>query len=141
MDDITPAGDTGVSDTGATLGAAVAAAAPAAKPPRKQRADKGVPKAKGKAKIKAKTVKIPVMRMNALVVPVAKDENGQVISPFTIQLKALNHSDAIAEVMKAASTDDKANAEKMCGARVELVALVDVFTVASTISVKVEVKR
>ena len=109
------------------------AAPTAAKPQRKPRSDKGQAKARGKAKPRGKAVRLPVQKMLAQIEPA----DGS--AKTTIELKAMTATAAVAEVLKLAAAQD--NAEKMAGAKVGIVAVVDVFTIASAIQVSVKAKR
>lgn len=109
------------------------AAAPATPKKRKPRSDKGKGK-KAKAKAKAKAIRIPVECLHAVVEP----SDG---SQFDAKLKAMTHSDAIAEVLALSASEDKDVATKWAGAKVQIVALVDEFTIDSKITVKTEIKR
>lgn len=60
---------------------------------------------------------------------------------FTKKLKAMTHTDAVAEVLKLAAPADKAEAELWSGAKVQIVAVVDDFTIASQVTVKTEIRR
>lgn len=105
---------------------------PSDTPPAKTKTQRKPRSDKGKVKPKAKSVRLPVIRMNAFLQ--LKDGSKE-----TMGLKAMTATAAEAEVMKFASSKD--NAEKMAGAKVNIVALVDDFTIDSEFKVTVKAKR
>ena len=127
----TPGDENQQTSQNAASGTAPAPAA-VARAPRKPRSDKGQAKPRGKAKPRAKAVRLPVQKMLAQV----ELADG---SATTHALKAMTATAAVAEVLKLASAQE--NAEKMAGAKVGIVAVVDVFTIASDIQVSVKAKR
>lgn len=78
-------------------------------------------------------MRLPVQKMLAQV------ELADGSAKTTHELKAMTATAAVAEVLKLASAQE--NAEKMAGAKVGIVAVVDVFTIASDIQVSVKAKR
>ena len=128
----TPGDENQQPSQNAASGTAPAPAA-AARAPRKPRSDKGQAKPRGKAKPRAKAVRLPVQKMLAQV------ELADGSAKTTHELKAMTATAAVAEVLKLASAQE--NAEKMAGAKVGIVAVVDVFTIASDIQVSVKAKR
>jgi len=100
--------------------------------PRKRRADAG----KTKARSKAKYVKLPVLKMKAAV----KYSND---TSEYLDLKAMNHSDAVAELLKLVQgqTKNAADADKWTGAKVTLIAVVDEFPMDVAVVATARIKR
>lgn len=60
---------------------------------------------------------------------------------FDKKLKAMNHSDALTEVLKLSSSSDEAEAKLWSGAKVQILALVDSFVIDSKVVVTTGIKR
>ena len=100
--------------------------------PRKRRADAG----KTKARSKAKYVKLPVLKLKAAIK--CADNNAEYID-----LKAMNHSDAVSELLKLVGNETKnhAAAEQRAGAKVTLIAVIDEFQLDVGVVTSVRLKR
>lgn len=72
------------------------------------------------------------------VPPKAKDADAQ-MPTGAFDLKALTVKDAEAEVLKKAQTEEFR--DKMAGAKIEIIALMDVFTLDTKVDVSVKVRR
>ena len=114
---------------GGTPGDPQAQAKPTRKP-RKQRSDAG------KARSKSKYVKLPVLKMKAAV----KYSND---TSEYLDLKAMNHSDAVAELLKLVQgqTKNAADADNWTGAKVTLIAVVDEFPMDVAVVATARIKR